>query len=268
VVVLLSGGGSGLGRAVAIEMTAVGATVVICGRRAAPLRETVALCPPGRCEAQECDVRDEEQVDRLVDDVVARHHRVDVLVNNAGGQFLAAAEEITPKGFRTVMRLNAESAWLMTHAVAKRSMIPAGRGKVINVTLSPHAGLPGMAHSTASRAAVEALTRVLSIEWARFGITLNAVAVGHFASETFMSKYPAAVVDEAARTVPLQRLGRPEEAAWLMTYLASGAADYLSGAVLAIDGGRNNWRGTFPTPEYRDADGNVVAEARRTQVTT
>ena len=111
------------------------------------------------------------------------------------------------------MRLNAESAWLMTHSVATKAMIPAGGGKVINVTLSPHTGMPGIAHSTASRAAVASLTRVLAIEWARFGIAINPLAAGYFATETFMTKDPRSVVEEAASTVPLQRPGRHEERA-------------------------------------------------------
>ena len=154
-VVLLSGGGSGLGRAAAIELAACGAQVVICGRRQEPLDETVALCVEGRCTAQACDIREEEQVEALVDSVLELHGRIDVLVNNAGGQYLTPAEDITPKGFRTVMRLNVEGTWLMTHAVATKAMIPAGGGKVVNVTLSPHHGLAGMAHSSAARAADE-----------------------------------------------------------------------------------------------------------------
>src|SRR5262245_61004378 len=160
-VALVSGGGSGFGRRIAIELTGLGAQVVVCGRRAEPLEETVALCADGRCAARVCDIREEDQVDALVDAVLADHDRIDLLVNNAGGQFLTPAEDITPKGFRTVIRLNVEGTWLMTHAVATRAMIPGGRdgnsrgGKILNVTLSPHHGLPGMAHSSAARAAVE-----------------------------------------------------------------------------------------------------------------
>ena len=98
-----------------------------------------------------------------------RFGRIELLVNNAGGQFLAPAEDITAKGFRTVIRLNVEGTWLMTHAVATRAMIPAGGGKIVSITISPHNGLPGIAHSSAARAAVENLTRGLSIEWSRFG---------------------------------------------------------------------------------------------------
>ena len=163
-VALLSGGGSGLGRASALELAALGARVVVCGRRLEPLEQTAAAADGGRCEPIACDIREEDQVEALVDEVLARHERIDLLVNNAGGQFLTPAEDITPKGFRTVIRLNVEGTWLMTHAVATKAMMGGGGGKIINVTLSPHHGLPGMAHSSAARAAVENLTRVLSIE--------------------------------------------------------------------------------------------------------
>src|SRR5919206_4685093 len=179
-VVLVPGGGSGLGRATAVELAACGAQVVVAGRRREPLEETAALCEGGRCDAIVCDIREEDQVERMVDQVLERHGRVDTLVNNAGGQYMTPAEDITSKGWDTVVRLNLRGTWLVTHAVASRSMIPAGSGKVINVTLSPHNGLPGMAHSSAARAAVENLTRVLSIEWSRFQIKLNAIAAGQF----------------------------------------------------------------------------------------
>ena len=211
-VAIVSGGGSGLGRASALELAAIGARVVVCGRRSEPLEETGAQAEGGRVEAAVCDIREEEQVEALVDRVLEEHGRIDLLVNNAGGQYMTPAEDITPKGFRTVLRLNVEGTWLMSHAVATKAMMggpgaePRG-GKIVNVTLSPHHGLPGMAHSSAARAAVENLTRVLSIEWARFGIRLTALAAGHFATETLMSKYPRQVVEGVSGTVPLRPAG-------------------------------------------------------------
>jgi citronellol/citronellal dehydrogenase len=267
-VALVSGGGSGLGRASALELAALGARVVVCGRREDPLAETAARAEGGRVEAQVCDIREEERVAALVDGVLERHGRIDLLVNNAGGQFLTPAEEITAKGFHTVMRLNVEGTWLMTHAVATKAMIPerdgapAG-GKIVNVTLSPHHGLPGMAHSSAARAAVENLTRVLSIEWARFGIRLTALAAGHFATDTLMTKYPRPVVEGVAGTVPLGRLGTEEEFAWLVAYLASPGGDYFSGAILTLDGARDNWFGPWPPGGLADEGGRPLSEERR-----
>jgi citronellol/citronellal dehydrogenase len=267
-VAVVSGGGSGLGRASALELAALGAQVVVCGRRAEPLDETAAQADGGRVEACTCDIREESQVEALVDGVLGRHGRIDLLVNNAGGQYLTPAEEITPKGFRTVMRLNVEGTWLMTHAVATKAMMggpgtePRG-GKIVNVTLSPHHGLPGMAHSSAARAAVENLTRVLSIEWARFGIRLTALAAGHFATETLRTKYPKQVVEGVAGTVPLGRLGTEEEFAWLVAYLATPAGDYFSGAVLTLDGARGNWLGPWPPGGLVDDQGRPLAEQRQ-----
>ena len=261
-VIVVSGAGAGLGRQTAIELSGLGASVVVCGRRIEPLEETARLCE-GACEPVACDIREEEQVAALVGGVLERHGRIDTLVNNAGGQFMSPAEDITSKGFRTVLTLNVEGTWLMTHAVATKAMIPAGGGKIINVTLSPHHGLPGMAHSSAARAAVENLTRVLSIEWARFGIRLTALAIGHFATDTLMTKYPQPVVEGVAGTVPLGRLGRPEEAAWLAAYLASPAGDYFSGAILTLDGARDNWFGSWPPGGLADESGKPLAEERK-----
>jgi citronellol/citronellal dehydrogenase len=262
-VAIVSGGGSGLGRATALELAALGAHVVVCGRRQEPLDETAALSDDGRVEARTCDIREEDQVEALVEEVRERHRKIDLLVNNAGGQYMTPAEDITPKGFRTVMRLNVEGTWLMTHAVATKAMMDGRGGKIVNVTLSPHHGLPGMAHSSAARAAVENLTRVLSIEWARFGIRLTALAAGHFATETLMTKYPKQVVEGVAGTVPLGRLGTEEEFAWLVAYLASPAGDYLSGAILTIDGARDNWFGAWPPGGLADDAGKPLAEERK-----
>jgi NAD(P)-dependent dehydrogenase (short-subunit alcohol dehydrogenase family) len=263
-VAIVSGGGSGLGRATALELAALGAGVVVCGRRQEPLEETAALADGGQVEARSCDIREEDQVASLVDAVMERHGRIDLLVNNAGGQYMSPAEDITPKGFRTVIRLNVEGTWLMTHAVATRAMIPEARGgKVVNVTLSPHHGLPGMVHSSAARAAVENLTRVLSIEWARFGIRLVALAAGQFATETLRTKYPKPVVEGVAGTVPLGRLGTEEEFAWLVAYLASPAGDFVSGSVLTIDGARDNWFGAWPPAGLTGEGGKPLAEERR-----
>ncbi|MBV9214355.1 MAG: SDR family oxidoreductase, partial [Actinobacteria bacterium] len=177
-------------------------------------------------------------------------------------QYMTPAEDITSKGFDTVVRLNLGGTWLMSHAVATRAMIPAGGGKIVNVTLSPHHGLPGMAHSSAARAGVENMTRVLSIEWSRFQIKLTAIAAGHFETQA-LEKYPEPVRRGAALTVPLGRLGRPEEHAWLVAYLASPAGDYYSGCVITLDGARDNWFGPWPPPGLADQTGKPLHEERR-----
>lgn len=262
-VAIVSGAGSGLGRETALELTRLGATVVGCGRREEPLQETAGLAATGRFEPVQCDIREEDQVAALVDGALERHGKIDLLVNNAGGQYLTPAEDVKPKGFRTVMRLNVEGTWLMTHAVASKAMIPAGGGKVVSVTLSPHNGMPGMVHSGAARAAVENMMRTLSVEWARFGIKLNALAAGQFATDTLLTKYPKQIVDGVAASVPLQRMGEPEEMAWLVAYLASPAGDFTTGSVLTVDGARDNWMGPWPPSSIAAESGSVVSEERK-----
>jgi citronellol/citronellal dehydrogenase len=263
-VAIVTGGGTGLGRETALELARCGARVVICGRRQQPLLETVAADPHRLIEAHVCDIREEQQVDSMVDATLVRHGQVDLLVNNAGGQFLAPAESITPKGFRTVIRLNVEGTWLATHAVATKAMIPSGRGgKIFSVTLSPHNGMPGMAHSGAARAAVENLMRTLSVEWARFDIRLLALAAGQFETDTLLTKYPQAIVERIAHTIPLGRMGTEQEFAWLVAYLASPAGDFFSGAVITMDGARDDWLGSWPPAQAADEQGTPLSEERR-----
>jgi len=263
-VCVVSGAGTGLGRATARELAALGATVVGCGRRPEPLAEMVeeVTAAGGSAESEPMDIRDDEAVDRLFDGVLKRHGRLDLLVNNAGGQFLSPAEAITPKGFRTVIELNVQGTWQMTHAAATKAFIPQRGGKVISLTVSPHMGFPGMVHTGAARAAVENMMRTLSVEWARFQVKLVAIAVGQFDTETLRTKYPKAVVENVANTVPLGRLGTEEEMAWLIAYLSSPAGDFFSGCVLTIDGARDNWFGTWP-PGGAAEGGEPLAEERR-----
>lgn len=260
----VSGAGTGFGRATALELARLGATVVGCGRREEPLAETAALAAglAGGFEPATLDIREADAVDRFFDGLLARHGRLDVLLNNAGGQFLAPAETITPKGFRTVIDLNVNGTWLMTHAAATKAMIPQGEGKVISVTLSPHNGMPGMVHSGAARAAVENMMRTLAVEWSRFGIRTCALAAGHFATETFVEKYPQAVLDNVAHSIPLGRTGRVEEIAWMVAYLASPAGDFVSGTTITIDGARDDWLGPWPPASLATESGAPVAEER------
>ena len=261
----VSGAGSGLGRETALELARLGATVVACGRRDEPLAETAQLAAglPGSFEHETLDIREEEPVGRFFDGLLERHSRLDVLVNNAGGQFLSPAEAISPKGFKTVIDLNVMGTWLMTHAAATKAFIPQGEGKVLSVTLSPHNGMPGMVHSGAARAAVENMMRTLSIEWSRFNVKLCAVAAGQIDTEVLRTKYPKQVAENVHRTVPLQRLGTPDEMAWLITLLASPAGDFFSGTVITLDGARDNWFGAWPPGGAADEAGEPLAEERR-----
>ena len=258
---LITGGGTGLGRAAAHELVACGARVVLAGRRIEVLEAAAAEIGEEATVAAG-DVREDDDAARLVEAVLERHGRLDVLVNNAGGQYFAPAETIEAKGWNAVWRLNVDGTLRMAHAAAGRAMRPARSGTIVNVTLSPHHGLPGMTHSSAARAAVEALTLELAADWAGDGIAVIAAAAGHFETEV-LSKYPEPVRRNVASTVPLQRLGRPEEHAWLIALLASPIGRALSGSTVTLDGGRDNWFGPWPPPGLRDERGQVPTEARR-----
>jgi len=260
---VISGSGTGLGRAAAIEMGRLGATVVGCGRRPEPIEATATQIRDngGSADAAPVDIRDNEAVDKFFDGVLKRHGRVDVLINNAGGQFAAPAETITAKGYRNVIELNVLGTWHMTHTAATKAMIPQNCGRILNVTVSPHYGFPLMVHTSAARAAVESMTRTLSIEWARFGITVCALAAGAMATETFITKYPAALQEAARLGQPLPRLGNEDEWASFVAYMASDAAAYFTGCVLTMDGGRDNYSSTFPPASYVQG-GQVLAEPR------
>ncbi len=263
---VVTGGGTGLGRATALELARCGAQVTVAGRREQPLRETVAEIErslPGR-EAQWLvgDVRERAQARALVRGALERWGRLDVLVNNAGGQYFAPAEGIAAKGWGAVWRLNVDGMLNMAEEAFERALRPARGGTVVNVTLSPHHGMPGMAHSGAARAAVEALTRELARAWGPAGVAVSAVAAGHFDTEA-MEKYPDAVRAGMARTVPLQRLGTVREHAWLVALLASPLGRALSGSVVTLDGARDNWLGPWPPPGLADSAGEVPTERRR-----
>jgi citronellol/citronellal dehydrogenase len=260
-VALVTGGGTGLGRAAAAELAACGASVVLAGRRAEVL-DAAAAGIGAAASTVVGDIREDAGAEAIVGAVLERHGRLDVLVNNAGGQYFVPAEAIALKGWQAVMRLNVGGTVRMTELVVERAMRPAGRGTVINVTLSPHHGLAGMTHSSAARAAVEAITREWAERWGADGIAVSAIAAGHFETDA-LDKYPDAVRAGAARTVPLQRLGQPVEHAWLVALLASEPGRSLSGSVVTLDGARDNWFGPWPPPTLADAEGVVPTEARK-----
>ena len=260
-VALVTGGGTGLGRATAAEMLACGASVVICGRREEVLQDAAAELGDG-CSFVAGDVREEADAARIVDACLERHGRLDTLVNNAGGQYFVPAEGISLKGWQAVTRLNVGGTLTMARVAHERALRPARRGTVVNVTLSPHHGMPGMTHSGAARAAVEAATRELAQTWAADGVSVVAVAAGHFDTEA-LNKYPDVVRESVARSVPFGRLGRPEEHAWLVTLLASPLGRVLSGSVVTLDGARDNWFGPWPPRSLLDDEGTVPTEERR-----
>jgi citronellol/citronellal dehydrogenase len=257
-VVLVTGGGTGLGHAAAAELRACGAEVVISGRRQDVLGETAVQLG---AHAVAGDVREVADAERMVSFALERCGRLDVLVNNAGGQYFVPAEDIAAKGWQAVMRLNVGGTMTMSEAAVERGFGPDG-GTIVNVTVSPHHGMPAMAHTGAARAGVEALTRELAAGWAPRGIAVVAAAIGRFDTES-LRKYPEVVWRGAARSVPLQRLGTMQEFGWLVALLASPLGRALSGSTVTLDGAADNWFGSWPPATLSDDDGMVPTEERR-----
>jgi citronellol/citronellal dehydrogenase len=256
-VAVVTGGGTNLGKAAAAELVRCGASVLIAGRREEVL---AGAAEEIGSEYVVGDVRDRDQAQRIVQTALRRHERLDFLLNNAGGQYFVPAEGITDKGWNAVQRLNVEGTLTMSEAAYELAMKRAGRGMIVNVTVSPHQGFPAMAHTGAARAAVEALTTELAAAWAADGVSVVAAAIGRFDTES-LRKYPAELWRSAAATVPLQRLGDVAEYGWLIALLASPLGAAFSGSVVTLDGALDNWTGPWP-PAGLARDGEVPTEER------
>jgi citronellol/citronellal dehydrogenase len=248
-VALVSGGGTGIGRATALELAGSGARVAVCGRREEPLarvREQIES-HGGECLDVAADLRETEQVERVVSAALERFGTVDMLVNNAGGQFSAPAEEISERGWRAVSRLTVDAVWSLTRAVATRAMIPGGGGLIVFVGFSPLRGIPGFAHASAGRAAVANLASGLALEWSRHRIRSVCVAPGTILTEG-LEDYGEEALAGWERAIPLGRLGRPEEVASLIAFLASAGGAYVTGTTIVVDGGVDAWGIGQPPP--------------------
>ena len=239
---IVTGGGSGLGRAIALELARLGASVVVAGRRPDPLAETVALIEGGggRALAQPTDVREPEAVDALVAAAVDQFGRVDVLVNNAAGNFVVRGEDLSPNGWRAVVGIVLDGTFLCSRAAGRR-MIEQGEGGAILSVIASYAwtGGPGTVHSAAAKAGVLALTRTLAVEWAEHAIRVNCICPGPTDTEGAGGALWPTEEDRArvAATVPLGRLAAPDEVAAWAAALCSPYAGYITGENLTIDGG-------------------------------
>ncbi len=259
-VAIVTGGGTNLGKGAAAELVRCGAQVVIAGRRTEVL-EAAAAELGQRCSFVAADIREPAGAEQIVSTALERFGRLDVVLNNAGGQYMVPAESLATKGWRAVQRLNVDGTLAMCQAAYELALREAGAGTIVNVTVSPHHGMPAMAHTGAARAAVEAITRELAADYGQHRIAVIAVALGRFDTES-LRKYPAELWRTAAATVPLQRLGRLEEYGWLIALLATPLGRALSGSVVTLDGALDNWFGPWP-PSDLTRDGQVPTEERR-----
>jgi NAD(P)-dependent dehydrogenase (short-subunit alcohol dehydrogenase family) len=241
-VAIVTGGGTGLGRAMALELARLGSAVVVAGRREEPLAETAAMSAErgGKAHPQPTDVREPEDVDALVAAAVERFDRVDILVNNAAGNFVVKAEDLSPNGWRAVVGIVLDGSFLCSRAAGRR-MIEQGDGGAILSVIASYAwtGGPGTVHSAAAKAGVLALTRTLAVEWAQHGIRVNCICPGPTDTEGAGAALWPTEEDRTrvAATVPLGRLATPEEVAAWAAALCSPYAGYITGENLTIDGG-------------------------------
>lgn len=253
-VAIVTGGGTGIGFGISELLAQLGAHVVIASRKPDHLQPSVdkILRSGGRASAIAADVRDAERVKTMIDSVHGEHGRIDLLVNNAAGNFYAPSETLTPNAWKSVIEIDLYGTFFCSQAVAP-VMREHGGGRIINISMTLHyRGWPQMAHATAAKAGVDALTRTLALEWAPYGIRVNAIAPGPVPTEGVRKAFtppPNAegVVDVfaadramnsyAKRAIPLGRWGSPSDIANMVAFLASPAGDWVTGAIMVVDGG-------------------------------
>jgi len=238
-VIVVTGGGSGIGRCIAHELTALSGHAVVLGRTEEKLVQTVAEIAEdgGEASYHVCDIRDEEAVKRVVGDIVKKHSRIDALVNNAGGQYPSPLATISRKGFEAVFRANLLGGFLMSKEVFAQSFADHG-GAIVNIVADCARGMPGMAHSGAARAGMINLTKSAAVEWAAAGVRVNAVAPGYIASSG-LDTYDSAVhelIPKLRENVPLRRFGTEAEVSSAVCFLLSEAAAFITGVTLGVDG--------------------------------
>jgi len=239
-VAIVTGASQGIGRAIAVELARVGADVAVCSRRKDALEPVADLvrAEGRRALAVACDVGDAHQVDEAVAQTLGAFGRIDILVNNAGYRIRSPVEDLPRAEWDAMVATNLTGVFLFSQAVG-RVMIRQRAGKIVNVTsVASRTGARGMAAYAAAKAGAAVLTQSLGAEWAKYGITVNAVAPGPVETEGVLEVWKTpAMIAQAARDVPLQRLGRPEEIAWAVVFVASDQASFMTGETLYVSGG-------------------------------
>ena len=243
--ILLTGGGTGLGRSMALRMASLGAKLFLVGRREEPLRDVAQeiRATNGACAYAAADVRDYAAVEAAIAAAEREFGAVDTLINNAAGNFIARTEKISPNAFAAVVGIVLHGTFHCTHALGKRWIAAGKPGQVLNMCTtyaSANCGSAFVVPSACAKAGVLAMTRSLAIEWARYNIRLNAIAPGPFPTEGAWSRLmPSKEFEEHARiTHPMKRFGKREELADLAVFLLSNAAAYINGECVVIDGGQ------------------------------
>ena len=237
--IIVTGGGSGIGRCTAHELAALGAHVVLVGRKPEKLQAVAMeiIEDGGHASWHTCDIREEDAVRQLVKKLVEDHGSIQGLVNNAGGQYPAPLASINQKGFETVMRTNLVGGFLMAREVFNQSMSKSG-GAIVNMLADMWGGMPGMGHSGAARSGMDNFTKTAAFEWGYAGVRVNAVAPGWIASsgmDTYEGAFKA-VIPTLREHVPLKRIGTESEVSAAIVFLLSPAASFISGSTLRIDG--------------------------------
>lgn len=252
-VVIVTGAGGGLGRAIAALFARLGASLAICGRNPEKLAAGAAFLRGfgGDVMASQLTIRDPEQVNVFVDEVHARFGRLDVLVNNAGGQFPQAALDYSVKGWNAVIDTNLNGTWWMMQAAARKWVSTGQPGNIVSIVADVWRGTPGIAHTCAARAGVIYLSKSVAVEWAPHGIRVNCVAPGCCESTGFANYSPEGVATFGDSN-PMRHAGDEWDVAEAVVYLAAPSGKFVTGEVLNVDGGQQLWGDPWPTgrPDY------------------
>lgn len=246
--VLVSGAGSGLGKATAGLFGRLGANLMVCGRDAEKIARAADFFRSlgAAVEHRAMTIRDPDQVGTLIGDAWDRFGGLDVLVNNAGGQFPQPAIDFSVKGWNAVIDTNLNGAWHMMQAAARRWRDAGSPGAIVNIVADFWRGMPGIAHTAAARAGVAYLSKSVAVEWAPLNIRVNCVAPGCCETEGF-GVYPAEGVATYAQANPMRRAGDAQDVAEACVYLAAPSAKFITGEVLTVDGGQQMWGDPWPT---------------------
>lgn len=252
-VVAITGAGSGFGEAIACLFARLGADIAISGRNEEKLERARAFFSTfgGRVLARAFNIREPERCEAFIADISAEYGRLDLLINNAGGQFPQAAIDFKPKGWAAVIDNNLNGTWYMMQAAAKAWVARETHGAIVNIVADVWRGMPGIAHTAAARAGVIYASKSVAVEWAPHGIRVNCIAPGCLETSGF-AVYPPEGTRTYAEANPMKRTGDVWDVAEACVYLGASSGKFITGEVLTVDGGQQLWGDPWPTgrPDY------------------